>query len=380
MKILIIARGVPNENYPLNGIFELDQAKALAGIGHDVVYFAIDLRSIRRKRKFGVSKQQIDSVQVYTISIPVGAIPLSIKIIIGQVALKRLYNNVFGSQNRPDVIHAHFTDMGCIASALSTEKNIPLVITEHSSIIGKNKVPKDILKIAVKGYSSAEKVIAVSGSLQRKIKEHTGIESTVVHNIIDEDVFLNSKRIVHDAFSFSSVGNLNKRKRMDLLIDAFGIVRKHIPNCRLEIIGDGKEREALFRQVDQLGIGDSVVFCGRLSRDEIAQHFATADCFVLPSELETFGVVYAEAMMAGLPVIASRCGGPEDFVTDEVGVLMDINTPQELANAMEQIFYNHDRFESEAIREYAVKHFSADVIAQKITCVYESILTEVSYG
>ena len=72
MYIMIVARGYPSEKYKMNGIFEFDQAKALAQEGHKVVYAAVDVRSIRRWRKWGIEKKTIYGVELYAINIPGG--------------------------------------------------------------------------------------------------------------------------------------------------------------------------------------------------------------------------------------------------------------------------------------------------------------------
>lgn len=74
MYILIVARGYPSERYKMNGIFEFDQAKALAKAGHKVIYAAIDVRSIRHKRQWGFESFKKDGVQIEAINIPCGGI------------------------------------------------------------------------------------------------------------------------------------------------------------------------------------------------------------------------------------------------------------------------------------------------------------------
>ena len=82
MNILIIGRGIPTEQNPKLGIFEMDQAKALAGIGNKVKYFAVDLRSIRKWRKWGLIKGESDGVKWYVYNLPVGPFPVRIRMMI----------------------------------------------------------------------------------------------------------------------------------------------------------------------------------------------------------------------------------------------------------------------------------------------------------
>lgn len=375
LDILIISRGLPTKQYPLNGIFELDQAKALASVGHKVTFFALDLRSIRRKRKFGIYEDVRDNVHAYIISWPIGALPMSLFCEIGSIALMILYKKVYTTQKKPDIIHAHFMDIGCIAADLADKIEIPLVITEHSTAIENEKPNSDIIKCAKRGYLSAKKVIAVSRHLANKIEFLTGVSCVIIHNIIDPcREFVNKKNESHQGFTYISVSNLIKRKRIDLLINAFKTVSEINKNAYLTIVGDGPERNSLEKQAKRLGIDKRILFTGRLERDAIASVLDKSDCFVLPSDLETFGVVYVEAMMKGLPVIATRCGGPEEFVENNVGIIVNKNDLDALSNAMLDIYKQYTSYDPNEIRKYAIDNFSPTVIANQITDLYRTIL------
>ena len=95
MKVLIISRGLPQPDNPTFGIFEIDQAKALKKSGVDVIFFAVDLRSIRRKRRYGIVKTLHEGIEFYTINVPLGNVPPNIFCPVGSVALKYLFNSVF---------------------------------------------------------------------------------------------------------------------------------------------------------------------------------------------------------------------------------------------------------------------------------------------
>ena len=389
LRILIVSRGIPVKDDPMLGIFEWDQAKALRAMGHEVTFFAVDLRSARHKRSFGIYQRDIQGIRVFVYSMPVGAVSPGILVKLGFAGLKKLFLQAFSPEGIPDVIHAHFTEMGCMAAELSEKTGVPLVITEHSSIMGGEAVPATLLQVAKKGYEAADCLIAVSGALSRKILEHTGVESRVIHNIIDDRIFRRYPAMEHEGYHFISVSNLIPRKRISLLLEAFAVLTgKDVSadaepetggndgnrELYLDIVGDGEERENLEKLAEELGIRDRVYFHGRLSREDIAKRFSMADCFVLPSELETFGVVYAEAMMAGLPVIATACGGPEDFVTGETGLIGEYDTGETLAGAMEEMYQNRERYDRGAIQGYAQGHFSPEVIAERLTKEYLEIL------
>lgn len=372
--ILIVSRGIPTKEYPMLGLFEIDQARALAAFGHNVKMLVVDLRSFLRKRPFGIHHYSINNVEVHIISFPIGAVPREIQCKAGGFLLKRLYKSVYGNGKKPEIIHAHFGDVGYIASMLARQINVPLVITEHSSLMNRDIVDKDILEVSQKGYTFANGVISVSNALAQKIKKNTGVSSCVIPNIVDTAAFNSIERKQHDNFNFVSVSSLIEIKHIGDLIRAFKTVHEEFPSMKLCIIGDGKERKNIKALIDDFHIGDSVRMTGTITRSEIANIFSEMDCFVLPSESETFGVAYIEAMAAGLPVIATKCGGPEDFVNSKVGCLVEKNDIDQLAEAMKKVFKSYNEYDKDYIKNYSETLFSPDAIAGSLTDYYNRIL------
>jgi len=142
MYVLIVARGYPSERYKTNGIFEFDQAKALANAGQKVIYAAIDVRSIRRTRKWGFESFKKEGVQIEAINIPCGRIPEIILNRIRIMALRKLYKHINNKYGQPEIIHAHFLSYGYIAVKAFEKSNIPLVVVNghlKNSIFGHKK-------------------------------------------------------------------------------------------------------------------------------------------------------------------------------------------------------------------------------------------------
>lgn len=374
---LIVANGMPSEQSPLNGIFEWDQAMALSKAGVEVDFFAVDLRSFRRIRPWGIRHGKKDGVRWHSISIPVGAVPLGLLCKIGAIALRKLYRNVFDSGARmpkPDIIHAHFIEMGHMASDLSEDEKLPLVITEHSSLMIPPIIPDTLKKIAKKSYQGAACVIAVSSSLKKSIYHHTGVNAEVIPNIVAEEFHYGKHE--HAGIKFVSVATLTCGKRIDILLRVFERLSVICGDVALEIVGDGEQRESLKALVKELRISDKVQFHGTLLRQDIDALYKSCDCFVLPSAYETFGVAYIEAMAAGLPVIATRCGGPEDFVTKENGILVDIDDVEGLKNAMLNMYLSRKKYDGSAIAANTAARFSASAVAKRILTIYNKVLDE----
>ena len=96
---------------------------------------------------------------------------------------------------------------------------------------------------------------------------------------------------------------------------------------------------------------------------------------MLASRSETFGVAYIEAMAAGLPVIATRCGGPEDFVTEENGILIPVDDESALTGAMERMMFRREDYDSAAISADIRRKFAPETIAARLTELYEGVLS-----
>ncbi len=375
MYILIVSRGYPTEKYKMNGIFEFDQAKALAEAGCKVVYAAVDVRSIRRWRKWGIEHRKIDGIEVYAINLPGGRIPKKILEFMKITGLKILYNKILAEQGKPDLMHAHFVGMGYIASKLKESFKIPLVITEHLSSMMNPDLGKNILEKASKAYSKADALVTVSPALQEVIKKRFNKEAIYIPNIVDTKLFsYTSSKEDDEIFRFISIGGLIVRKRMDLTIEAFARAFEENDKVKLTIIGEGPERKKLECMINKYDIGHKVKLLGLQSRQVIADHLKKSDCFVLPSQAETFGVVYIEALASGVPVIATKCGGPEGFVNEKNGLMVDVDNFDQLTQAMYYMYNNIDKYDRRCIAIEAEEKFSPETIAQEIIKIYSSCL------
>jgi glycosyltransferase involved in cell wall biosynthesis len=99
-----------------------------------------------------------------------------------------------------------------------------------------------------------------------------------------------------------------------------------------------------------------------------------ADVFVLPSWHDTFGVVYVEAMACGLPIVATRCGGPDSFITDEIGRLVPVKSPILLAEAIGELIDNLECYSRNTIRRIFEENFSDETVVRRLEAVYDQAL------
>ena len=374
MKVLIISRGYPTGKYPLNGIFEFDQAKALANLGHKVIFASVDMRSIRRIRKWGIEKIKKEGIEIYGINLPIGRVPKSILSFFTVYGLKKLYTIIEEEQGKPDIMHSHFTGISYAATKLKEINNVPLVMTEHSSLINKVDIDKELFKIARITYKGVDKIITVSPTLKRRIEDKFNIKSNYIPNIVDLDIFKYEVKNRNGKFNIVSTGNLIDVKRMDLTIQSFYEAFSNNTNATLTIFGHGPNRKMLEILIEKYKLNERVKLMGQCTRNEIAKKLKETDLFVLASQSETFGVAYLEALAMGIPVIATKCGGPESFVNDNNGILIDVNSRKQLVNAMKFMYENIDNYDKEAISNHTKQMFSAEAVGELILNEYNEVL------
>lgn len=374
MKVFVISKGMPTEKYPLNGIFEFDQAKALAKVGNDVAMLVIDFRSRSYKRKYGFFEYEKDGVKVFELSLPLGIYRRALPIL--QRFLVKLYKKAVKSVGKPDVIHAHFYSIAAIASVLKQKFDVPFVVTEHSSKLNRNikEISELDVKLAQKAYKNADRVVTVSNALAQNLKENFVVNAVVIHNIVDVAHFQYVRREPKDSFTFISVGNLVSIKRFDLLIEAFADAFKNDKSVKLKLVGSGPEINNLQSIINQCNMNDQVILLNEVGRDKLKDIYPQGDAFVLASKSETFGVVFIEAMATGLPVVATDCGGPSDFVNEKNGYLIPVDDKKSLVDALVKMRNNAYSFNTLEVSELTVKQFSPENIGNALTNLFRGII------
>jgi glycosyltransferase involved in cell wall biosynthesis len=148
------------------------------------------------------------------------------------------------------------------------------------------------------------------------------------------------------------------------------------PDVKLVVVGGGIYRDYSTQEMElqalarKLGILNNVEFVGIKAPHEVAQYMRESELLVLSSRTETFGAVLVEALACGIPVVATKCGGPEDFVNESVGRLVPKEDPDALASGILEVLSDRQRFDPLKLRDYAVKNFSWEQIARRTIDLY----------
>lgn len=379
MHIMFIPSWYSNVRNKVHGSFFKEQALELqkAGVKVTVAYNEVWPLTMLGKihEEKGLKYNVEDGLKTYRYKnynyIPKN--PLMFKVF--NKRMEKLYKEIVKKEGAIDIIHAQSSLLGGISAAYIAEKyNIPLVITEHSSVERGPYVKKSYIPFICDSYKKAQKVITVGNGLKNEIESLSGRQDIeVIGNLVDLSKFTIKKRIKNEKFIFFSLAFLEGEKGFDTLIKSFAKKFKD-KEAVLYIGGDGSQRSWLEALTVENGVKDQIIFLGALSRDDVSKWMNKCDCFVLPSRYETFGVVYIEALASGRPVIGALNGGAEDIINNLNGYLIPIDDIDILAEKMIEVYDNIESYDEEEIRIDCLKRFSPKVIVNKIISVYKEVL------
>jgi L-malate glycosyltransferase len=367
-----------NKRNPVHGSFFKEQALAIQenGVKVTVAYNEIWPLTLlfKVKEKIGLSFNIEEGLRTYRYK-NFNYLPKNPKMFeIFNKRFDRLYNEIVKKEGKIDLIHCQSSFWAGISAAYISKKyNIPLIITEHSSLEKAVYIKESYKPFIKKSYLDAGVLIAVGNGLKKEMSEFSGRNDIkVIHNLIPvENFYISENR--NNVFTFFSLAFLEGEKGMDVLIKSFSKYFKN-SNAKLLIGGEGSQKEFLINLAKELNIDSQIEFLGALSREEVSKYMSLCDSFVLASKYETFGVVYIEALASGKPVIGTFNGGAEDIINSNNGLIVKINDIEDLGNAMTYIMNNIDLYKPEEIRKECIKRFSKTKITNEILEVYNSLL------
>ena len=290
----------------------------------------------------------------------------------------RVLYRVWQETNRfqPHLIHSHVMGWTSSLAYIHSKTNkTPFIISEHWSGY-RNKAFDNLnfasKKLRKKSAKLAKHVFVVSEFLKSDMKK-CGINAnyTMIGNVVDGKTLDIGK---NKTFSFVFAGDLvQKTKNVKGILETFYKVIKHHKNIKLDIIGDGKDLKNYKDLSDQLELNNHVLFHGNQSNEYVFKTLSQSHVLIVNSYFETFSIICAEALLCGIPVISTKCGGPESFLNEETGILIDSGNKQQLEKAMRAIINNYDRYNPEKLKSIA-KQFSMERIGEKINQTYTNTL------
>lgn len=248
-------------------------------------------------------------------------------------------------REKVDLIQSHLLGSNIYASLAGLLSRTPVVATFHGMVDVAEKERLLSLKFAAINYGAVA-IVAVSKDLRDNIVNRTSLradKTTVIYNGINTEDFNHprSNRLRQqfgwgeDEIIVGSLGNIRPAKAYDVLLQVAALLKENKRSYRFVIAGHGKG--SLYKKIlnlrSELKLDEQVQFLG--FNDDPADFLSNLDMFVLSSSSEGFSIATIQAMAAGLPVIATRSGGPQEIITDgENGCLIAPASSQEIADAL----------------------------------------------
>ncbi len=321
------------------------QAVELAKLGHDVTVFApeYDTEKAEREEMVSGNRGRLRIIRFAVRGKMENGMP--VPRVVQREILRTFQKEKF------DLIHTHHPMLvGTTALYLGKRFDIPVVYTYHTRYedylhylplfreadrctgfrkkvfsMGKEKVVPEYMQWFT---NQCDMVFAPTAGMQKRIRKNgTKVPMAVLPTGLKEEFFLERpeeakairEKYLPDGkgFLFCTSGRLEKEKNLEFMLQGIRILKSKLDMpFQVLLIGDGSRREALAQEAEELGILDRVCFVGNVPNEELNQYLQACDVYLFASKSETQGIVLAEAMASGCPVVAVQASGVEDIVRD----------------------------------------------------------------
>ncbi len=381
LNVLFITAWYPTKENPVEGVFVREHAKAVR-LYDDVLVLHCAGSDPTLKGLWQMEQESnqnlTEGIQTYRVwhkPLPIPKISYLLYLWSAFQAFRRITTKGV----RWDIIHAHVFQAGLPAVLIGRSHSIPVIVTEHWSLFPKKLLdPFSIWKASI-AFRWAQVVMPVSLSLQQAIEAY-GIKARfhVVPNVVDTQLFYpnsfpQSKSQSLKRLLFVGLLDPSHKKGVPHLLQALAQLRHVRDDWHLDIVGDGPPRSEYERLAIDLGLANKVTFHGLKSKQEVAEFMRQAHLFVLSSLFETFGVVAIEALATGIPVLSTRCGGPEELIVDDVGMLVPPSDAEALCKGLDHMLNHLESFPPDRVSRYAHERFSPQQIGKLLHDTYTTL-------
>lgn len=284
--------------------------------------------------------------------------------------LDKAFKRYLKNNPKPDVIQVMVSlPAGYAACILGKKYNIPVVITEHASYF------KEFFSGTKKKYGDFilenSYFTTVSEFMAQDIRK-LGYKCEVIPNMVNVDLFKGQRKPIKE-LRILIVSAFRKGKKIQTAIEALKIIiEKEKIDAKLTIVGTGLGNYYQ-NKCHELEMDNYVNFVGQKSKEEIVEILKKHNMLVITSEFETFGIPGIEALASGIPVVSTRCHGPEEYIDDSCGKLVAIENAQEMAQAILEVYHNLDKYDPNYLRSIADQYSNKNVISKAVK-IYKELM------
>lgn len=378
--ILTVPSWYPEHSGDLHGSFFPEQASTVQSQGHEFGVISLRLFPIYqahhlRGRPKGIRHSIDDGIPVLRRDC---IVPIPKAHIFNQAVINRiwwsLYKEYVGRYGQPDVMHVHtMFPAGLAAAYISRRTGVPFIVTEHRPVSIDRLREPGLRHLGLKAATDASALIAVSAPFAASL--NTAYETdrwrAIPGLLSPQFEHTDIRQPSSGPFTFGHVSHLAPGKRVDMLIEAFSDAFAGDGSVKLRIAGDSASRTELERLAVERGVSKQVEFVGAVSRSDIVDEFKNYDVFVLPSAAESFGTVLWEALACGIPLVATRTWGGINSVTEENGLLVEIDDRADLARAMREIRTRFNRYDPSRLRSQCLQQCGREQFTRKYVEAYQ---------
>jgi len=382
LRILFLPKWYPNKFDSLDGNFIENHAKAVAPFCDLAVLFVHSDADLNQAfEEIQNSPSGFQEIRVY-FKKPhlkwkaLNRIVTFIRYFKAQLKGYRLY---LKSNKQPDLTHIHVLGRTApLALFLKFSKQIPFLVTEHWSGYHKRSgaytglLKKWITRFTVR---NANAITTVSTDLMNAMLSHQlKGEYQIVPNVIDINTFTPNYKKQNKKIRFIHISNLSKVPKNlhqvifnlnDLAVEGF--------DFEFILVGYGEEEDQMLELINKSALEPLTTFRGKLTMEEVAKELAQADAMLLFSLYENQPVVMLESFACGCPAVVSDVGGIAEIMKPELGILVKSEDNNGFKDAIRHILTKETIFDPHKIREYAVTHFSEEIVGKQFLELYTSI-------
>jgi glycosyltransferase involved in cell wall biosynthesis len=276
-----------------------------------------------------------------------------------------------------DLIHAHGVAYnGLLATLIAGNGPTATAVTEHtpSYKIERSAILKMFFRRAVR---KASVFLTVSKDQQQQYVR-MGIKprkSLVTYNPVDTELFVPGVNGKNRFRNMLFAGRVVHYKGVQRLIRAFTAIATQYSEWTLTICGKGEDLDKCRNMASTSGFAERIIFIPDASRQVIATEMQRASFLVFPSEQETFGLVIAEAMSCGLPVMTGNKAAQPEQVNATNGIMVDPFSDEAVKNGMEYMMQHFNGFDSAAIRQQVIVRFGKVAFGEKLCSIYREVIS-----
>jgi glycosyltransferase involved in cell wall biosynthesis len=393
IRVLVLARNFPNPSFPTLGLWTKRMIDCTSGFAEPTVVAPLPwapplilehwwgrYRAVPRLR----TEIDDDSYRVFhpRIPWPPGQLLDRYHASIALPFVERLARQLH-SMAHFHLIHTHFIyPDGVIGALLGSRLRLPVVTTEGAAWFPWLTEAPAVRRRVLDVLDNISLFLPVSRWQQSNMEKLAPIAARcrIVPNVLDERVFRPKAQQRWNPDRILFVGLIRRVKGLDILVRALPPLLAKRPRLKLAVVGGAfyrsysRELSRIRALADALRVSGSIDFLGELDPTAVADAMRSSAVVVVPSRRETFSAVCVEAVAVGTPVVATRCGGPEEIVDQSTGFLVPPEDPGALALAIDHAIKARGNFHAETMHTSVAQRFGRNAVASLLRAAYQEAL------